>query len=81
MDGTKNSVSEIAESVKCTAEAIETQTEKTNDIQVNIDNAEKQTNEMKESAAQSKKAIVEGVDLILSLRDKAVKTLEVTRQT
>lgn len=79
MDGTKNSVSEIAESVKCTAEAIETQTEKTNDIQVNIDNAEKQTNEMKESAAQSKKAIVEGVDLILSLRDKAVKTSEVTR--
>ena len=81
MDGTKNSVSEIAESVKCTAEAIETQTEKTNDIQVNIDNAEKQTNEMKESAAQSKKAIMEGVDLILSLRDKAVKTSEVTRQT
>lgn len=81
MDGTKNSVGEIAESVKCTAEAIETQTEKTNDIQVNIDDAEKQTNEMKESAEQSKKAIMEGVDLILSLRDKATKTSEVTRQT
>ncbi len=81
MDTTKSSVGEIADSVRYTAQAVETQTLKTNEIQVNIDNAQVQTNEMKESAADSKAAIVEGVELILSLRDKAALTSKITRQT
>ncbi len=81
MEVTQDSVGEISESVKFTAEAIETQTVKTNDIQTNIDNAETETTQMKNSAHESKQAIIEGVELIMSLRDKAVETSEMTRQT
>ena len=81
MNATKASVGEIAEGIKTTAEAIEIQTEKTNDIQVNISNAEKETTAMRESARDTKQVIVEGVNLIMSLRDKAIETSKITRDT
>lgn len=81
MEVTQDSVGEISQSVKFTAEAIETQTVKTNDIQANINNAEAETTQMKNSAHESKQAIIEGVELIMSLRDKASETSEMTKQT
>ena len=81
MHATQNSVDEIARSVKDTAEALEVQTSKTNDIQKNIDNAGKETEEMKDNASDSKNSIKDGVNMIISLREKALQTSQITRHT
>ena len=81
MHTTETSVSEISTGIKNTAQAIDTQTARTNEIQKNIDNAENETKEMKNSAQESKQAIIEGVDLILELREKAEAASEITRKT
>lgn len=81
MHATQNSVDEIARSVKDTAEALEVQTSKTNDIQKNIDNAGKETEEMKDNASDSKNSIKDGVNMIISLREKSLQTSKITRHT
>lgn len=81
MHTTETSVCEISTGIKNTAQAIDTQTARTNEIQTNIDSAENETKEMKNSAQESKQAIIEGVDLILELREKAEAASEITRKT
>lgn len=76
-----NSVREIASSVKLTAEAIEQQTLQTNDIQVNLESAERETLEIQEASDVSQVAIKEGAALIAELKQQAVHTAEINRAT
>lgn len=81
MTTSNNSVKEIASSVKLTAEAIEQQTLQTNDIQVNLENAERETKEIQEASDVSQVAIKEGATLIAELKQQAVQTAEINRAT
>lgn len=81
MTTSNNSVKEIASSVKLTAEAIEQQTLQTNDIQGNLENAERETREIKEASDVSQAAIEEGAALITELKNQAVQTAEINRAT
>lgn len=81
MTTSNNSVKEIAASVKLTAEAIEQQTLQTNDIQVNLENAERETREIKEASDVSQVAINEGATLIAELKRQADQTAEINRAT
>lgn len=81
MTSSNNSVKEIASSVKLTAEAIEQQTLRTNDIQGNIENAERETKEMQEASVVTQDAIREGGELIAELKRQAVQTAEINRET
>lgn len=81
MTTSNNSVKEIASSVKLTAEAIEQQTLQTNDIQVNLESAERETREIKEASEISQSAIQEGAALIAELKQQAVQTAEINRAT
>ncbi len=76
-----DSVREIASSVKLTAEAIEQQTLQTNDIQSNLENAERETKAIREASETSKTAIGEGAELILELKEQATRTAEINRTT
>lgn len=81
MTSSNNSVKEIASSVKLTAEAIEQQTLRTNDIQGNIENAERETKEMQEASDITQDAIREGANLIAELKKQAIRTAEINRAT
>ena len=81
MISSNNSVKEIASSVKLTAEAIEHQTMQTNDIQTNIENAEKETKEMQTASDATRDALREGADLIAELKEQATRTAEINRAT
>lgn len=81
MTSSNNSVKEIASSVKLTAEAIEQQTLRTNDIQGNIENAERETREMQEASDITQDAIREGAKLIAELKKQAIRTAEINRAT
>lgn len=81
MTTSNNSVKEIASSVKLTAEAIEQQTLQTNDIQINLENAERETKEIQEASDVSQVAIEEGATLIAELKRQAVQTAEINRAT
>lgn len=81
MTTSNNSVKEIASSVKLTAEAIEQQTLRTNDIQVNLENAEHETKEIQEASEVSQVAIKEGATLIAELKRQAVQTAEINHAT
>lgn len=81
MTTSNNSVKEIASSVKLTAEAIEQQTLQTNDIQINLENAERETKEIQEASDVSQVAIQEGATLIAELKRQAVQTAEINRAT
>lgn len=81
MTTSNDSVTEIAASVKLTAQAIEQQTLQTNEIQVNLEHAEQDTKDIKEAADVSRTAIGEGSVLIAELKKQAVQTAEVNRAT
>lgn len=81
MTSSNNSVKEIASSVKLTAEAIEQQTLRTNDIQGNIEKAERETKEMQEASDITQDAIREGANLIAELKKQAIRTAEINRAT
>ena len=81
MSTTNNSVKEIADSVKLTAEAIEQQTMRTRDIQDNLENAERETRDIQEASDVSQVALAEGAELIAELKNQAVQTAEINRAT
>lgn len=81
MEVSSSSVKEIASSVKLTAEAIEVQTMRTSDIQTNIENAGRETQDMKAASETSQKAIQEGSELIRILKEQATQTAEINRST
>lgn len=76
-----NAIKEIASSVKLTADAIERQTIQTNDIHVNLENAEHETREMQEASVISQKAVEEGAALVQELRQQSIQTAEINRAT
>lgn len=81
MTTSNDSVKEIASSVKFTAEAIEQQTLQTNDIQMNLENAERETQEMQEASDISHSVMKEGADLVAELKQQAIQTAEINRTT
>ena len=81
MNTSHNSVMEITESTKMTAEAVEQQTVMTADIQENIQAVEQQTKQMSELSNQNAKAVEEGVELIEQLKTQATEVAKITRET
>lgn len=79
-----DSMSEIAESMRQTAEAIEHQTTMTSEIQDNLQNAESLANHMQESSTHTMAVVEEGTILLGQLKIQSQKTGEInetTRQT
>lgn len=77
-------MSEIADSMRQTAEAIEHQTAMTSEIQDNLQNAENLANHMQESSTHTIEVVGEGTALLNELKVQSQKTGEInetTRQT
>ncbi|WP_167957018.1 methyl-accepting chemotaxis protein [Anaerosporobacter faecicola] len=81
MQVSDSSVKEIAASVKLTAEAIESQTMRTSDIQTSLENAGRETSEMRESSLTSQRVIGEGTELIRELKHHSLQTAEINSST
>ena len=81
MEASNDSVREIALGIKSTAESIEHQTNMTSDIQSSIQNAGDSTSHMKEVVEISTTTVKDGASLIEELREQAIGTAEVNRQT
>ena len=81
MDSSHNSISEIAESTKLTAEAIEQQTAQTLEIQQNVQQVDEQTREMSELSESTKAAVEEGVVLIGKLKTQALEVAKISHET
>jgi methyl-accepting chemotaxis protein len=81
MEMSNVSVSEIAQSTKITATAIEQQTRLTGDIQNNLHRAEENTENMKEAAAMSQAAVTDGRKTIEELSAQAALTGELNRES
>lgn len=81
MTMSNSAVKEIASSVKLTAEAIEQQTLQTNDIQINLESAERETRDIQEASDVSQTAIEEGAELIAELKRQAIQTADINRAT
>ena len=72
-------VDEIAESVKLTAESIETQTMLTSDIQDNLQSTEHATEDMKEASDEAKEAVMQGMELMRQLSAQSELTAQMNR--
>lgn len=81
MDSSHSSVGEIAESTRLTAEAIEHQTAKTQDIQNSIRRVESETRQMSELSGATQEAVAQGVDMIGQLREQAAEVARISRET
>lgn len=81
MDSSHNSVSEIAGSTKLTAEAIEQQTAQVYEIHNNIQQVEKQAQQMTSLSESSKIAVEEGVALIEQLRVQSLEVAKISHDT
>jgi methyl-accepting chemotaxis protein len=81
MDSSHTSVSEIADSTKLTAEAIEQQTSQTYEIQQNVQQVEQQTRQMTELSEATKTAVEQGVELIEQLKSQAMEVAKISHET
>ncbi len=81
MDSSHSSVSEIADSTRLTAEAIEQQTAQTVEIQQNIQQVEEQTAQIADLSAATKEAVEQGVDLIGQLKTQAAEVAKISHDT
>ena len=81
METSNGSVKEISLGVKSTAQAIERQTMMTSDIQTSLENAGNGTDLMKEAVEVSTTTVRNGAQLIDELREQAIGTAEINRQT
>lgn len=75
------SVTEIAESTKLNAEAIEQQTSHTSDIQQEIQAVGEEARTMGEISVRTKEAVEEGVKLIERLKTQAVEVVKINMDT
>ncbi len=80
MESSHNSVSEIAESTKLTAESIEAQTTQTIDIQNTLQQVGEQAKDMNDISLATKQAVEEGVHLVKELEEQAKEIATVNRQ-
>lgn len=81
METSNSSVKEISYGVKSTAESIEHQTMMTSDIQSSLEKAGTGTSNMKEAVEISSATVRDGAKLIEELRQQAIGTAEINRQT
>ena len=81
MDSSHTSVSEIADSTRLTAEAIEEQTTQTMEIQHHVQKVEEQTRQMAELSAATKATVEEGVELIGELKEQATEVAKISHAT
>lgn len=81
MDSSHNSVSEIADSTRLTAEAIEQQTAQTLEIQHNVQQVEEQTRQMAELSEATHTAVEQGVELIGQLKEQATQVAKINHET
>lgn len=81
METSNGSVQEISLGVKSTAQAIEHQTMMTSDIQTSLENAGNGTELMKEAVEVSTTTVQNGAQLIEELREQAIGTAQINRQT
>ena len=81
MTTSNGSVEEIAKSIHTTAEAIEQQTVLTAGIQNNIQEANNETDAMKEASDASVEAVTQGIALMQKLGEQAELTAELNRES
>lgn len=77
MESSNRSVTEIAESTKTTAEAIETQTQQTADIQSHIQLVGEEARSMNDISDRTSETVLEGVKLIEQLNAQAVEVAKI----
>ena len=75
------SVSEIAESTKLNAEAIEQQTNQTSDIQQSIQNVGDEAKQMGEISGRANETVQDGVELINRLKAQAGEVAKINMET
>ena len=80
MDSSHTSVNEIADSTRLTAEAIESQTAQTMDIQNILEKVEEQAHRMNDLSQTTAQAVEEGVDLVNALEEQAKVIASVNRE-
>ncbi len=81
MNSSHESVDEIAQSTKLTAEAIEKQMAQTYDIQQNIEKVGRETKNMTDISVATQKAVDDGADLVNRLRSQAAEVAKITQDT
>lgn len=81
MKSSHDSVSEISESTKLTAEAIERQTMQTSDIQHSIQEVGREANSISDISDRTNATINEGVALIERLKTQAVEVAKISTET
>jgi methyl-accepting chemotaxis protein len=81
MDSSHTSVSEIADSTKLTAEAIEQQTAQTYEIQQSVQQVEEQTRQMSDLSEATKNAVEQGVVLIGQLKEQSLEVAKISHET
>lgn len=81
MDTTYNSMTEIADGTKSTADAVEAQTIQTSDISDSIRVVSEQALQMGEISDQSEKVVDEGVKLISDLKIQAQEVVKINVET
>lgn len=81
MNSSHESVNEIAQSTKLTAEAIEQQMARTYDIQQNIEKVEQETKNMTDISIATQEAVGDGADLIGRLKSQAVEVAKISQDT
>ena len=81
MDSSHSSVSEIADSTRLTAEAIEQQTTQTMEIQNHVQKVEEQTRQMAALSAATKETVEQGVELIRELQAQATEVAKISHET
>lgn len=81
MDSSHGSVSEIADSTRLTAEAIEQQTAQTLEIQHHVQQVEEQTRQMAKLSEATKMTVEQGVDLIGQLKEQATEVAKISHET
>ena len=81
MDTTHNSVNEIAESSKMTAESVEQQTMQTSDIQQSIQKVGQEAGNIGEISDRTNRTVEEGVLLIEQLKQQASEVAKISMET
>lgn len=81
MNSSHQSVDEIAQTTKMTAEAIEQQMAQTYDIQQNIEKVEGEARDMADTSRVTQEAVEDGVELINTLKEQAVEVAKISHET
>lgn len=81
MNSSHMAMSEIAESTRVNAEAIEAQTSQTSDIQISIESVGKEARSMGNIAERTSNTVEEGVELIARLKKQAAEVAKINTET